>query len=401
MNTNSKTLCETNLCYYQTATRTRFFHGMLLTDNQLRDEQEYHREARKRANRHLYGSGIVCGLSVEIKGLCVTINPGVALDCCGNLIEVCKCITLDFSKVCEKQFGSDCPPRQQPATGEPHTKKRYLVLRYVEEEIEPAPVLTPDTDCESGAGKSKCSASKIREGFCVDLSDKCPCPSQAVSQKTQFQLLKEASEHKQIAASRMMALGTDIEVPPVFQIASSTVGNKAECFDLPLPCTECGCCESAVALAVLEIDCENKTIKRETECECRRYVITPRMLNWVFSTLQHTYKPSDITALSAQIGDHASVNLFNASLTYEATMPAVKTEVTIVPGAVTPATAAAAAVASQEMVDNLNKEMNKQLKEMNKAIKALEKRAAKLTKAATPAKEETPPTPTTPATPTT
>src|SRR5262245_39619601 len=106
----TKTECETKLCY-DSATRTRFYNGMLLTDEHLRAEQYYFREALRRLTRHLFGWGVVCGLTIEKKGLCIKVNPGIAIDCCGNLIEVCKCITLNLSKECDERYGSDCIPQ--------------------------------------------------------------------------------------------------------------------------------------------------------------------------------------------------------------------------------------------------------------------------------------------------
>src|ERR1043166_9527408 len=103
---NNKNECETKLCY-DGAKRTRFYNGMLLTAEHLRAEQTYHREALKRVVRRLFGSGIVCGLGVQYGvtgGFCVTIQPGVAVDCCGNIIEVCKCIRVDLSKECKDRF---------------------------------------------------------------------------------------------------------------------------------------------------------------------------------------------------------------------------------------------------------------------------------------------------------
>src|SRR5215475_11750335 len=113
MTTKTMTDCTTEgLCHYDSLTRTRFFHGMLLTDDHLRAEQAYHREAIKRINRHLWGSGIVCGLEVErTSGLCIKVHPGLALDCPGNVVEVCKCITIDLSEVCKKVYPGACVPK--------------------------------------------------------------------------------------------------------------------------------------------------------------------------------------------------------------------------------------------------------------------------------------------------
>jgi hypothetical protein len=124
----TKTECETKLCQYDSLTRTRFYNGMLLTAEHLRAEQAYHRESLKRLNRNLFGSGIVCGLEVEIqpRGLCLTVHPGVALDCCGNLVEVCKCVTVDLSKVCKDEYGSQCLPPPDPQNPNQNVINRCL-----------------------------------------------------------------------------------------------------------------------------------------------------------------------------------------------------------------------------------------------------------------------------------
>ncbi|MGH9198345.1 MAG: hypothetical protein ACRD1T_21750, partial [Acidimicrobiia bacterium] len=173
MMTKTTNDCTTEgLCYYESLTRTKFFHGMLLTDEHLRAEQTYHREVLKRVNRYLWGSGIVCGLEVEhTSGLCIKVHPGAALDCYGNVIEVCKCITIDLSDECKKAYPGACVPTY----AEPICK--YLVLRYVEIPADPEPVLTSSDDCTPPGEGTKCEASKYREGFCLEFRDKCPdCP---------------------------------------------------------------------------------------------------------------------------------------------------------------------------------------------------------------------------------
>jgi hypothetical protein len=171
MTTKTKTDCKTRgLCHYDSLTRTKFFHGMLLTDEHLRAEQTYHRESLKRVNRYLFGSGVVCGLEVEEGGgLCIKVHPGAALDCSGNLIEVCKCITIDLADQCKKYYPEGCVADDAP------TIDKYLVLRYAEIPADPEPVLTPADDC-TPAEDAKCEASKYREGFCLELRDECPNP---------------------------------------------------------------------------------------------------------------------------------------------------------------------------------------------------------------------------------
>jgi hypothetical protein len=287
MITKTKTECETKLCYYESATRTRFYNGMLLTDEHLRDEQNYHREARKRLNRYLWGSGIVCGLKVE-KGktneMCLKVHPGVALDCCGNLIEVCKCITLDLSKECEKKFGPDCEP---PLTGATDFEiKKYLVLRYMEIPTDSAPVLTPDADCQPAGEGKKCEASKVREGFCIELWDNCPCPDPC--EDADASLLTQWIQSGEIVLPR--AIGPGVPTPPrPLHGPPSYEPNEPNCMDLVPPCQDCGCCESAVALAYLNIHCAKNEV--EVTCDCRYEVLSARWLKW-YLCLHKSPKPA-------------------------------------------------------------------------------------------------------------
>jgi hypothetical protein len=280
--------CETKVCNYPTI-RTRFYNGMLLTDQHLRDEQQYHREKLKSVNRHLFGAGIVCGLKVTAPkvGLCVKIDPGVALDCCGNLIEVCKCISLDLSKLCKEKYGQSCIATEDST---PRVIRKNLVLSYKETESDPEPVLTAAADCRSAGDESKCQQSKVKEGYCIELwdEDKCPC------METKRDGAKPGGEGKSGGDVPTTPNPVDAPKPGTEQgmmqartaIRTKTREDVLEAFleDNPLPCYPCGCCENSVGLASLEIDCVANTVK--VEYTCRTYVISPRLIRWIVSSIQ-------------------------------------------------------------------------------------------------------------------
>ena len=296
--------CETKLCQYETATRTRFYNGMLLTAEHLRAEQDYHREALRRFTRHLFGSGIVCGLTVpeQKTGLCIKVNPGVALDCCGNLIEVCKCITLDLSKVCKERFGSDCTAPDQKDPNK-YKLEKYLVLRYTEIPVDPEPVLTPADDCKPADEKPNCQASKVREGYCLELWDDCPCPEPLPEERLEEALQRRSKESLQQAATQQPQLAQQ----PSGAAQPGTPARRH--LDLDLPCSPCGCCESAVGLAFLTIDCETKSVTVDQKT-CRRYVISPRLLGWLNSfKISQQYMSTSMLELQAQMEPGASTNL--------------------------------------------------------------------------------------------
>jgi hypothetical protein len=68
--------------------RNKFFHGRLLTAEDLAQEQHYFRGKLKLHNRSLHGFGIVSGLDVSARRDKVVIGAGLALDCEGNEIIV-------------------------------------------------------------------------------------------------------------------------------------------------------------------------------------------------------------------------------------------------------------------------------------------------------------------------
>lgn len=71
----------------QAFTRPNFFAGQLLTEEDLQALGDYVVGKNRLHNRHLFGDGVVCGLEVTCDpcgGGTVVVQPGYALDCCGN-----------------------------------------------------------------------------------------------------------------------------------------------------------------------------------------------------------------------------------------------------------------------------------------------------------------------------
>jgi hypothetical protein len=269
------------LCQYDGLTRPKHFDGMLLTKEHLRAEQIYHREALKRLNRHLWGAGIVCGLEVrKTGGICIKVQPGLALDCDGNAIEVCKSVTIDLTDVCKKIYPDGCTP--EDAT--PITK--YLVLRYAEVAADPEPVLIPADECEPDHGTT-CEASKYREGYCLEFRDDCPNPGTCggADQEEPEGLLPTVLK---LSRQRTLDVGEELE------------RLRPDCMDAP-PCPSCDCDDVAVGLAKVVVDCAQHTV--EVECECRDYVWSPRLVRWLLcGVLGKIDKvPTDVTGLDESL----------------------------------------------------------------------------------------------------
>jgi hypothetical protein len=91
--------------------RPHFFDGRLLTAEDLRREQEYHRDRSRLHNRFVHGWGVVSGLRVSLDRGEVVVSPGVALDCAGNELVL----------PCEARI----PLADQAG-------RRYVTLRYEE-----------------------------------------------------------------------------------------------------------------------------------------------------------------------------------------------------------------------------------------------------------------------------
>jgi hypothetical protein len=306
MTATTKTDClATGMCHYDSLTRTKFFDGMLLTDESLVAEQTYHREALKRVNRYLWGSGIVCGLEVQkVSGLCIRVRPGAALDCQGNLIELCRCVTIDLTDTCKKQFPGACIPE---SAGE---IIKYLAVRYADIGADPQPVLAADDECTSSGQGTRCQASKTREGFCFELLDECPdsplCPEEEGMLATYTEARAETPVQAQAGIVAHVALAqapgavppgaapSAAAVPaqapaavPQKQMSALDKLEKRQSMDQSPPCPQCGCTDSFVGLAKLTIKCGESVV--DVEADCRSYVWTPGLLRTLVCKLLAGY----------------------------------------------------------------------------------------------------------------
>lgn len=118
--------------------RPHFFTGQLLTAEDLRREQDYHRDKARLLNRFVHGWGVVHGLRVSGDGDAVTVSAGLALDCAGNELVL---------------------PREERLSLSGATGRQWVVVRYTEVAVGERP--------SSGA---KPEPSSIREAVAVELS---------------------------------------------------------------------------------------------------------------------------------------------------------------------------------------------------------------------------------------
>lgn len=199
-------------CNDQGYTRPVFFAGQLLTEEDLQALGDYVVGKNRLHNRHLFGDGVVCGLEVTCNpcgGGKVIVQPGYALDCCGNDLTLPCPTELNISGMVRDLRrnllgGHDCgdpcagkkkrpeqPTQVNPATGvalpgggqqpsgqtvpadEPSTLRHYcLYARYCEEKTDPVSPYATGDSCTF----QTCQPTRVREGVGFELRCRsCDC----------------------------------------------------------------------------------------------------------------------------------------------------------------------------------------------------------------------------------
>jgi len=266
-------------CEFNNFKRARYFHGMLLSDRDFREEQNYHREKHKLANKMLHGWGIVCGLGLEWeKGKkWITVTPGMALDCHGNEIVVCDPVKLDLETLL-------CPPRPAAPSDDPcrkveeGSKTYYLTIGYEERMIDPVSVYAPGGGCE----EETCEHSRWQEGFCLQLEGNLPSAHRVQHiDPSLFKRLRECEPsdvdcHKNKVAEFMAHRDPN----------NANTKNYGDFCRVPPSCPPC-CPEVhhlVLATVALLESAGKKTIEKITLAD-RQYVLTPGMLQYLFLSL--------------------------------------------------------------------------------------------------------------------
>ena len=152
--------------------RNRYFDGKLLVTRDFRQEQDYFRGKNRLHNDLLHGTGTVCGLKVvqhpnpACQHRFVVLEPGLALDCCGNEIIVHEERIVDLQKLIEEALRAG---GLFPATGDPTERDIYLRIAYTECDTEPVPALLDDCGC----AEANVECNRTREGYrlFVDLNE--------------------------------------------------------------------------------------------------------------------------------------------------------------------------------------------------------------------------------------
>jgi hypothetical protein len=168
-------VCRTLVC----TERPRYFAGQLLTEAELTGEQSYVLAKNRLHNRFLHGVGVVCGLEVachECDGW-VTVQPGYALDPCGNDIVVCEAHDFDVLEAIRRcrqveRKRADCEPYRSAVAERCRDDEEHwcLTIRYDEKEARPTtPLLNGRSQCGCGPAANGCEPTRTIEGYRLEL----------------------------------------------------------------------------------------------------------------------------------------------------------------------------------------------------------------------------------------
>ncbi|HLJ46302.1 MAG TPA: hypothetical protein VKU01_09860 [Bryobacteraceae bacterium] len=204
--THPQTCCCSSCTGLQCLDRPRYFAGQLLTDADFTSEQDYVRAKGRLHNRYLHGSGIVCGLEVVCNACnsgMVTVQPGYAIDSCGNDIVVCESASFDVIQAIrdccngrKQRRATGCDPYEPPQNdGCSDSEVNWCIaIEYQEKESRGVMPLRNTSSCGCGGtgggcgcGSSRssqtpqCEPSRIRESYklsVVQEPQSCSDPSQ-------------------------------------------------------------------------------------------------------------------------------------------------------------------------------------------------------------------------------
>jgi hypothetical protein len=147
--------------------RPHYFAGQLLDAATLQAEQDYHREKLRLHNRVLHGFGIVSGLGVHVEpttgpegaeGGRIIVDPGYAIDGCGEEIAVCAVAALASPSGGNEVFVSlrfwehPCLLDSPSAGGEPGVARveEACVIGFAQAVLPPALALARLTRADGG-----------------------------------------------------------------------------------------------------------------------------------------------------------------------------------------------------------------------------------------------------------
>ena len=247
MSTNATKILTGNA----TLVRPRFSPGLLLRDDDLTQGVDYARDLSRLLFRSLFGCGVVCGLKVAPSFQCgklvVAVDAGVALNCCGDPIQIPDGQTLTVDPNC----GEGLPP------------KLWVVIRHTAKCCAPRQTVC---SCDDEDASSTCT--RERDGFEIRLVATPPDGVCACTERELPPPPHQGTDTGQVPPDGAVR-GTDMEPAFDCQCADPT----ADCYkDHYNGVCGCGCTASEwVVLAVLN-GTSDDTSKWSVNHSVRRFV---------------------------------------------------------------------------------------------------------------------------------
>ncbi len=186
--------------------RTRFFPGMLVTPDDLTQDQLYFRDKSRRHNRLLHGWGVVCGARVmaHATDACkVVVEPGYILGPYGDEILLEQNVEVDVcSEGVDGNAVSPCggidPWCSDVRASRPGGRPFYLAVKYAECESRPVRVHGPGCGCDSAG----CEYSRLRDSFAIKLLPDLPHGYDTTAGKSDFRLAFTCGKRGEEATGR-------------------------------------------------------------------------------------------------------------------------------------------------------------------------------------------------------
>jgi len=241
----------------------RYFPGLLVTADELTQDQRYFRERLRLHNRMLWGWGTVCGALVhrvpaegndgEFDPWRVKVTPGYLLGPYGDDIVIGGEVIVDV-----RGGGVSCAAGEEPAMAadDPWCSRVCLprepgpvvvAVRY--RECLTRPVRVQPAGC--GCSGEQCEYSRLRDGYEIGILDCCP------------------ESHR--------------GDPPDFEPGEGPIPECPPCPDDPW-----------VALAVVELG-EDGIVGQPDNCKCRRMVVSVAPYWWRCTKKDHEPEPAPDT----------------------------------------------------------------------------------------------------------
>lgn len=100
-----------------TLERPRYAPGLILEDSDLNAAVDYTHNLNRMLFRHLFGCGVICGLTVTADetcgGITIIVSPGLALDGCGDPVELPKKVEINVDEKTALKWETQVDPKQR------------------------------------------------------------------------------------------------------------------------------------------------------------------------------------------------------------------------------------------------------------------------------------------------